>query len=281
MNGIDGQPIHWETCYWDKWASLHYRIPLLKDPWSDWAGTGGALPLHRSPELWCFLQAPALLVSDRNLFFCFVSVWTLFNWKQTSDYLVFKDFPGLVFRCREQIMESIQPLGAIAVFISECKHFPHASVIISDTGVFKETKVKYYNHTLMKIYLFNFALGGIMTATSRLLQFPYIVLYPDFTVLQGDNEATLLAFAVKNNWKQWQSTVPIKMVRSASARWAPPLLSSLCWLQQSVWKAFLDDKSAQRSIYCHTEFTDCLQHGRHIPPALLFLQPYKHWPGFV
>lgn len=41
------------------------------------------------------------------------------------------------------------------------------------------------------------------------------------------------------------------------------------------------DESAQRSIYCHTEFTDCFQHGRHSPPTLLFLQPYKHWPGFV
>lgn len=55
----------------------------------------------------------ALVVSDRRPLFCFLPVWALFNWKQTSDYLAFKDIPGLAFRCRKEIMESIQPLGVL------------------------------------------------------------------------------------------------------------------------------------------------------------------------
>lgn len=59
------------------------------------------------------LVMPLLLVSVRSLLFCFLPAWALFNWIQTSDYLVFKDIPGLAFRCRKQIMESIQPLGVL------------------------------------------------------------------------------------------------------------------------------------------------------------------------
>lgn len=60
------------------------------------------------------LVMPALPVSVRSPLFCFLPAWALFNWIQTSDYLVFKDIPGLAFRCRKQIMESIQPLGVLA-----------------------------------------------------------------------------------------------------------------------------------------------------------------------
>lgn len=57
--------------------------------------------------------------------------------------------------------------GGITVFISDCKHFPHASLSISDTEVLKEMKEKYYDRTLMKINLFSLAPGSIMTTTSR------------------------------------------------------------------------------------------------------------------
>lgn len=49
--------------------------------------------------------------------------------------------------------------GGITVSINECKHFAHASVIISDTG--DESEI------LREIFLFNFALGSIMTRMSR------------------------------------------------------------------------------------------------------------------
>lgn len=74
--------------------------------------------LHRSPESqgpWksAFLQAEASLISDQKPLFCFLPAWALFNWKQTADYLAFKDFPGFAFRCRKQIMGSIQPRGVL------------------------------------------------------------------------------------------------------------------------------------------------------------------------
>lgn len=166
---------------------------------------------------------------------------------------------------------------------------PHASLSISDTEVLKEMKEKYYDCTLMKINLFSFAPGSIMTTTSRLRWFQVVlclVLFPDFMFLQGANAATIwmhigritLVAKIQNKKKKktklrsnaTTANSPHRNVAFGVWRWAPPPLSSLCCLQQSAWKAFLDDKSAQRSIYCHREFTDCLQHGRHIPPTAVF-----------
>lgn len=93
--------------------------------------------------------------------------------------------------------------GGISVFISDCKHFPHASLSISDTEVLKEMKEKYYDRTLMKINLFSFAPGSIMTTTSRLRWFQ-MVLFHDFMFLQGANAATI--------WMRiWRITLVAKM----------------------------------------------------------------------
>lgn len=58
--------------------------------------------------------------------------------------------------------------GGITVFISDCKHFPHTSLSISDIEILEEMKAKYYDHTLMKITLFSFVPGSNMTTNSRL-----------------------------------------------------------------------------------------------------------------
>lgn len=249
MNGIDGQPIHWGTCDWDKWASLHYCCSKIHRQTGLKPEVPASSQLIRvmGPLKNSLLPTAASLISDRNLLFCFLPVWALFNWKQTLDYLVFKDFPGLAFRCRKQITRSIQPLGAL----------PWSLVTL-------EKKVKYYDHTLTEIYLFILlwavlwpGWAGRDDSKRFAFQFLYLILFPDFYVLTRQQH---------QQYGCWWPTVHVTVVCLVSRRWAPSLLSSVCWLQQSVWKAFLDDKSAQRSIYCHIGFTDCLQHGRHIPP---------------